>query len=58
MQYHSTIFSKYWALGQGAEIYNVETYTATQGLEVVINFYCSRHVDNIYICLNSLEVAA
>jgi ribonuclease HI len=57
-QAHRKILSGRQSLGQGAEIYDAEAYAATQGLEMATNYFSSRHADNIYICLDNLEVAA
>jgi ribonuclease HI len=57
-QAQQEILRGFQPLGQGAEIYDAEAYAATRGLETAMNCPTTRHADNIYVCLDSLEVAA
>ena len=40
------------------EVYDAEAYVAKAGLENALYFYSAKYADNIYICLDNLEVAS
>ena len=39
------------------EVYDAEAYAAKAGLEEAIHFHSAKFTDNIYVCLDNLEVA-